>query len=69
METKGKKRAGQKWNRLYDTMVTIHQYKKRRIDHYIYIKVFSDRTGSYLRVSTDDVLNTTNNKIELPELT
>ena len=49
--------------------MTIIKYKKRKIDHAIYIKVFSDKTVPYLRVPTDDILNTTNNKIEFPELT
>ena len=64
-EIKGKKPAVLQWNRPLDTVVTIHKYKKRRFDHAIYIKVFSDKTGSYLRVSTDHVLNTTNHEIEL----
>ena len=34
----------------------------------IYIKVFYDETMSYLAVSPDDVLNTTNNSILLTEL-
>ena len=38
------------------------KYTKIKIDHAIYIKVFSDGTVSYLTVSTDDVLNITNNK-------
>ena len=36
------------------------KYKKSTIDHVIYIKIFSDGTFSYVTVSTDDVLNTTN---------
>ena len=47
-------------NRLLDAMVTIIKYKKSTIDHSIYIKVFNDGTVSYLTVSTDDILNTTN---------
>ena len=42
-------------------MVTIIKYKKITIDHSIYIKVFSDVTVSYLTVSTNDVIDTTNN--------
>ena len=57
----GTKPAGRQWNRLLDTVVTILEYKKSTIDHAIYIKVFDDGTVSYLTVSTDDVLNTTNN--------
>ena len=61
--------AGRKWNRLLDAVVTIIKYKKSTIDHAIYIKVFDDGTLSYLAVSTDDVLNTTNNENEFPEPT
>ena len=50
-------------------MVTILEYKKSTIDHAIYINFFDDGTVSYLTVSTDDVLNTTNNKNTFPELT
>ena len=50
-------------------MVKIPKYKKRTIDHAIYIKVFSDITVSYIRVSIDDVINTTNNETTFPELT
>ena len=50
-------------------MVTIIEYKKSTIDHAIYIKVFYDGTVSYLTVSTDDFLNTTNNEKAFPELT
>ena len=66
---KKKKPVEQQWNRLLDTLVTIIKYKKRRIDHSIYIKVYSDGTVSYIRVFTDDVLNTTNNDMEFTELT
>ena len=34
------KPSGRKWNRLLDAVVTIINYKKRTIDHNIYIKVF-----------------------------
>ena len=44
-------------------MVTILKYNKSTI------KVFSDGTVSYCTVSTDDVLNTTNNETALTELT
>ena len=50
-------------------MLTIIKYKKSTIDHSIYIKVFNDETVSYLIVSTDDVLNTTNNETLFTELT
>ena len=49
-------------------MVTIPQYKKVTIDHAIYIKILYAITLYYLAVSTDDVLNTTNNEIEFPEI-
>ena len=64
----GTKPSGRKWNRLLDSVVTTIEYKKSIIDHAIYIKVFDDGTVSYLTVSTDDVLNTTNNENALPEL-
>ena len=60
---------GRQWNRLLDAVVTILEYKKITIDHAIYIKVFDDGTVSYLTVSTDNVLNTTNNENAFPELT
>ena len=50
-------------------MVTIIEYKKSTIFHAIYIKVFDAGTVSYLTVSTDDVINTTNNDNAFPELT
>ena len=62
----GTKPAGRQWNRLLDAMVKIIDYKKSTIDHAIYIKVFDDGTVSYLTVSTDDVLNTTNNENVFP---
>ena len=65
----GMKPSGVKWNRLLDAAVAILEYKKSTIDHAIYIKVFDDGTVSYFTVSTDDVLNTTNNENTFPELT
>ena len=44
------------------------KYKKITIDHDIYIKVFSDETVSYITVSTDDILNTTNNETAFTEI-
>ena len=64
----GIKPARQQWNRLIDAVVTIIKYKKSAIYHTIYIKVFTDGTVSYLTVSTDDVLNTTNNETAFTEL-
>ena len=40
-----------------------------KIDNSIYIKVFSEGSVSYLTVSTDDVLDTTNNETEFTEPT
>ena len=57
----GTKSVGRQWNRLLDTVITILKYKKRKIDHAIYIKVFADGTVSYITVSIDNFLNTTNN--------
>ena len=65
----GENPAGRQWNRLLDSVVTIVKYKKIKIDHAIYIKVFTDGKVSYLTVSTDDVLNTTNNETTFTELT
>ena len=64
-----KKPAGQKWNQILDAVVAIIKYNKCTIDHAIYIKVFDDGTFYYLTVSTDNVLNTTNNENTFPELT
>ena len=52
---------GRQWNRLLDAVVTILKNKNSTIDNDIYIKVFSDGTVSYLKISTDDVLNNNNN--------
>ena len=64
----GTKLAGRQCNRILDAVVTMIKYKKITIYHTIYIKVLSDGTVSYLTVSTDDVLNTTNNETEFTEL-
>ena len=50
-------------------MVKIFKYKKSTIDHAIYFKVFTDGTVSYIIVSTDDVINITNDEKAFPELT
>ena len=50
-------------NRLLDAVVTMMKYKQIIIYRDIYIKVFSYGTVFYLLVSTDDVLNTTYNKM------
>ena len=44
------------------------KYKKSTIDHTIYSKDFSEGTVSYLTVSTDNVINTTNNEIAYPKI-
>ena len=64
----GTKPARWQYNQLLDEVVTIIKYKKITIDHAIYIKVFSGGTVSCLKVYTDDVLKTTNNETEFPEL-
>ena len=65
----GTNQAGRKWNRLLDAVVTILKYKKITIDYAIYIKVLYDVTVSYITVSTDYVINTTNNDKLFIELT
>ena len=65
----GTKPAGQKCNRLLDAVVNIIKYDKSTIVNAIYIKVFTDGKVSYPMVSTDDILNTTNNEKAFPELT
>ena len=65
----GTKTAGRQSNRLLNTVATINKYKKSTLEHAIYIKVFTDGTFSYLTVSADDDLNTTNNENAFPELT
>ena len=64
----GGKPTRKQCNQLFNAVVTILKYKKRTVDHDIYIKVFSDGTVSYLTVSTDDVLKNSNNKTAFPEL-
>ena len=49
-------------------MVKIIKYNKITIVHAIYIKLFSDRTVTYLTFYTDYVLNNTKNETEFPEL-
>ena len=65
----GGKSSGRQCNKLLDAVVTILKYKKITIDHYIYIKVLSDVTVSYLKVSIGNVINTNNNEILFSELT
>ena len=63
------KPAEQQWNQLLHSVVIILKYKKIKTYHAIYIKVFSDGSVSYLKVSNDDFLNTTNKEIEFTEIT
>ena len=49
-------------------MVTILKYKENVTYYSIYINCLSDGTVSYLTVSTDDIVDTTNNETEFPEL-
>ena len=44
------------------------KYKKSTIDYAIYIKIFSGGTVSYTTFSIYDVLNTTTDETEFPEL-
>ena len=62
------KQARRQCNRLLDAVVTIIKYNKSTIYHDIYIKVLSDGTVSYLTVSTDDFMTTTNNVTAFHEL-
>ena len=64
----GTKPSRLQWNRLLDVVVTVLKYKKTKIDHYVYIKVFSGGTVSYIKFYTDDVLNTTTHETSFPEL-
>ena len=50
------------WNWILYTVFILLNYNKSTIDHAMYIKVFYRGTVSYLTVSNDDVLNTTNNE-------
>ena len=61
MEFRGVEPAVQQWNRLLDAVVTIMTYKKSTVGNSIYIKLLSYVNVSYLTVSTDYFLNTTNN--------
>ena len=68
-EMQGTKPSGWKCNRILDAVVIVLKYNKIAIHHAIYIKLFSDGTVSYLTVSTDDVLDSTNNSTSFTELT
>ena len=68
-ETQGTKPDVRQWNRFLDEVVTILKYKKSKIDHDIYIKLFSDETVAHLTIYTDNVLNTNNNDTTFTEPT
>ena len=63
----GTKSSVKKLNWLLDAVVKIVEHKKNTIDN-IWIKVFSDGTVTYLKVSTDDFLNTTNKDTYFTEI-
>ena len=65
----GTKPDGRHWNILIDAVFIILKYNKNTIDHAIYIKVFTDRTVSYLTISTNNFLNNNNIKTAFTELT
>ena len=58
----GKKPSIIQWNIFLGEVVKIMIHKKIMVDNDICIKVSHDGTVSYLKVSTDDVLNNNNNK-------
>ena len=62
------KKTRQQYNRILDAVVIMNKYKKITIDHAIFINASGDWKLWYITVSTDDVLNTTNNETEFPEL-
>ena len=64
----GNKPAGWQWYRLLDAEVKILKYKKITIDIVIYIMVLSDGPVSYLKVSSDDVMNITINETDFNEI-
>ena len=64
----GEKPARQQWNPLLGAVITILKYLKITIFCSVYIKVFSNGTVSYIMVSNDVFLNTTNNETAFNEL-
>ena len=64
-----KKTSGRQWNRLLDVVIKILKYNKSTLDHSIYIKLFTYGTVIYLRVSTDNIIDTTNNETSFHEPT
>ena len=65
----GIKPAGRQYNQPLVTVLTIIKHNKSTIQNAIFFKVIYEVRVSHLMVSTDDVLNTTNNETEFPELT
>ena len=63
----GKRSEGHQWIIFLDEVVTVLKYNKISTEIYIYIKVFPYGTVSHLTVSTDDVLNNTNNVTYFPK--
>ena len=57
-----KKPDGQQWNRLLGAVVIMIKYKKSTVDNNNCVKVLYGGTVYYLTVSTDDVINNTNNE-------
>ena len=57
-----KKISERQRNILLDTEVIMIKYKKIKMYHVIYIKVFFDKNVSYISVSTNKILNVTKNK-------
>ena len=65
---RGTNPAGRQCNRILDLVVTIIKYKKISIGREIYINLFTDCNISYITVSTDYVLDTTNKVKDFSEL-
>ena len=65
---KSNKKPGIQRNRILDELVIMMKYNKIKIDHAIYIEILSDGNLPYFTVSTDDVLNNTNNNTHFTEL-
>ena len=61
-----KKPYGRHWNVLLDAVVKFFNLKKITFDHAIYINFF-EKNVSYLKFSTNCVLNATNNETNFPE--
>ena len=55
-----KKTAVQNFNCLLDAVLKVLKYRNIKIDHAIYIRVFSNETVSYFIVFTNDVIKNPN---------